>query len=389
MSYTLRGRIESRLGASLLPFLAACALAVALETWWPLEVVGLMTGIGLALDLVYHRVLDYQAGWLALPLGLAELGLTMGAVFALGVRAPLLPALAFFVAAWLVSVTLGQAGFPLMHLTYGEDGGELGRAGLPFAALAVTAFATALGVAWAMEPPTVRLAAGVHQGPLVLDRAQKLVGEDGAVVRGGIVVRADDVTVRNVAVLGGENGIDVDDADDVVLEDVSVTGASLDGIHVRRSSVAIRNCHVMSSRQFSQGIDISFAFDLDPSSVTGCTVTGGQEGIVSHFALVDMKRNTVRGTTLRGVSMTEMSMGAIKDNDVAGALGVGIFCADYSHCEVEENTVVGTRPDHASQDRTRLGYAIQAHSGAVVELDDNALGGSPVGAFVKARIERR
>ena len=187
MSYTLRGRIESRLGASLLPFLAACALAVALETWWPLEVVGLMTGIGLALDLVYHRVLDYQAGWLALPLGLAELGLTMGAV----------------------------------------------------------------------------------------------------------------------------------------------------------------------------------------------------------FALVDMKRNTVRGTTLRGVSMTEMSMGAIKDNDVAGALGVGIFCADYSHCEVEGNTVVGTRPDYASQDRTRLGYAIQAHSGAVVELDDNALGGSPVGAFVKARIERR
>lgn len=389
MSYTLRGRVESRLAAALLPFLAACALAAGLETWWPLEVVGLMVGIGLALDLAYHRVLDYQPGWYALPLGLLELGLTMGAVYALGIWAPLLPALAFFGAAWLVSIVLGQAGFHLLRLTYGDDGGELGRAGVPLGALAVTALAAALGIAWSMEPPTVRLAAGVHEGPLVLDRPQKLIGEDGAVVRGGIVVRADDVTVRNVAVIGGENGIDVDDSDDVVLEDVSITGAALDGIHVRRSSVAIRDCHVMSSRQFSQGIDISFAFDLDPSSVTGCTVTGGQEGIVSHFALVDMKRNTVRGTTLRGVSMTEMSMGAIEDNDVAGALGVGIFCADYSHCHVEGNTVVGTRPDHASQDRTRLGYAIQAHSGAVVELDDNALGGSPVGAFVKARIERK
>ena len=43
-----------------------------------------------------------------------------------------------------------------------------------------------LGVALAMQPPTVRLSAGVHEGPLVLDRAQHLVGEPGAVVRGGI-----------------------------------------------------------------------------------------------------------------------------------------------------------------------------------------------------------
>ena len=51
-----------------------------------------------------------------------------------------------------------------------------------------------LGIAWAVEPPTVRLAAGVHQGPLVLDHAQTVVGEEGAIVRGGILVTADDVT---------------------------------------------------------------------------------------------------------------------------------------------------------------------------------------------------
>ena len=35
-----------------------------------------MVGVGLALDvLVYDRALDYQPGWLALPLGALELGL--------------------------------------------------------------------------------------------------------------------------------------------------------------------------------------------------------------------------------------------------------------------------------------------------------------------------
>ena len=74
MSYTLRGRIETRLAASLLPFLVAATLSPILHVWWPLELAGLMVGIGLGLDLVlYDRLLPYQPGWLALPLGLLEL----------------------------------------------------------------------------------------------------------------------------------------------------------------------------------------------------------------------------------------------------------------------------------------------------------------------------
>ena len=64
MSYTLRGRIETRLAAALWPFLAAAVLSPALHVWWPLELVGLMLGIGLALDAVlYHPLLPYQPGW--------------------------------------------------------------------------------------------------------------------------------------------------------------------------------------------------------------------------------------------------------------------------------------------------------------------------------------
>ena len=56
----------------------------------------------------------------------------------------------------------------------------------------------------------MHLAAGVHQGPLVITRREMLVGEPGAVVRGGIVVRANGVAIKNVTVVGGENGITVD-----------------------------------------------------------------------------------------------------------------------------------------------------------------------------------
>ncbi|MGH3071425.1 MAG: hypothetical protein ACRDNB_04030, partial [Gaiellaceae bacterium] len=124
MSYTLRGRIETRLAAALLPVLVAAALSPLLHAWWPLELVGLMTAIGLALDgTLYHRLLPYQAGWLPVPLGLLELGLTMGGARLLDLNAPLRPALALFAGAWLVQQLLAHAALPLLRLSWPEDGG--------------------------------------------------------------------------------------------------------------------------------------------------------------------------------------------------------------------------------------------------------------------------
>jgi nitrous oxidase accessory protein NosD len=385
VSYTLRGRIESRLGAAALPFLAAVLLSGILETWWPLELVGLMVGAGLVLDPLYHRLLDYQPGWVALPLGLVELGVTMALAYALDVMAPLGPALALFGGSWLVAQVLGHGVFPFVRLTYGEDGGELGRAGVVVAVLGPAAVAGALGVAWTMEPPTVRLAAGVHQGPLVVDPPQKLVGERGAVVRGGIVVTADDVEIRNVVVVGGDVGIDVRGADDVVLDDVTVVGATADGIHARDSSLVVSDCRVHMHGEWTQGIDISFGVDADPSRVEDCTVSGAREGIVSHFAAIDIVANTVSGTALRGITMTEMSMGHIERNDVLGALGTGIFCGDMSHCHIEDNRVAGTSADATSGEKARQGYDILVHYYAWAKLEDNDA--RKVGTLVGGHIE--
>ncbi len=390
MSYTLRGRIESRLAPVLFTLALALALAAAERSWWPLQLAAVMAGVGLALDvLVYHPVLDYQPGWLALPLGALELGLTMLVALGLGIGAPLAPAVALFAAGWLAAQVLGHAVLPLARLTYAQDGGELGRAGVVLAAAVVAVLSGAAGTAYAMRPPVVHLGAGVHRGPLVIDERETLVGESGAVVRGGIVVRASGVTIRNVAVVGGANGIEVDEARNVLLDGVFVSGAQLDGIHVRHSSVEIRNCNVDSGENpWGQGIDISFSYDLPPSMVKGCTITGGREGIVTHSVQAMLVGNHVRRTQLRGITVTEMSMGMVEHNDVHDALGIGIYCGDRSMCEIEHNVVSHTRADHASGDASRMGYAIEAWWESEADLKDNVLVGNPQGAgsFSSSRI---
>ena len=393
MSYTLTGRIESRIAAALLPLLVAGVLAALVRDWWPVELALFMLGVGLVLDVAfYHRLLPYQPGWLALPLGALELALVMALVRALGIEAPLVSALALFAFAWLIAQILGHAVFPLARLSYGEDGGELGQAGPPAAAAALALVAFAGGVAWGTAPPTIRLAAGTHDGPIVIDRAQTLTGEPGAVVRGGIVVRADNVTVRDVTVVGGEVGIAVEDSVEVVLDDVTILRARMDGISARQSSLVVRDCTVRDlAPEHTQAIDISFAHTLPSSRVEGCRIEGGAEGIATQMANVEVRENVVRGTTLRAISLNEMSMGVVAENDVRDALGIAILCMDYSHCEIERNRVSGTRSDVTSQSKSRAGYAVVSHYGSAAIVRDNQLAGNAadVGAFVNSTISSR
>jgi nitrous oxidase accessory protein NosD len=389
LAYTLRGRIESRVAAALAPLVVGCILALAIQAWWPVELAGLMLGVGLLFDAVYHRFVPYQPGWAALPLGLLELGVIMGLARPLHIGAPLWAALLFYAAAWLLAQALAHAVFPLLRLSYGEDGGELGRAGPGLAATTLVVLAAAGGVAWATQPPVVHLAAGIHEGPLVLDHSQRLEGEPGAVVRGGIVITADDVTVRDVTVVGGEHGIQVDEAERVLLERVTVLDATLDGINVRRGQVTIRDCSVsMLGHEYGQGIDISFTADFEPSVVEDCLLVGGQEGIFLDSVHAMVRDNRVRQTTLRGITVTEMAMVSVEENTVEDALGIGIFCSDYSMCDIRENSITGIRADHDSSDSMREGYGIVSHYWAHAEVEDNDVSESPyeMGEFSDAYI---
>jgi hypothetical protein len=379
VSYTLRGRVESRLAALLCVLAAAIPLALVEHRWWPLEAVALMLGVGVALDTqVYHRVLRYQPGWAALPLGVLELGLLLLLMHETGAMAPLGQAAALFAAGWLVAQLLGHAAFPFLRLGYAEEGGELGRLGLVSAVVVGVALAASASVAYALRPPVVHLAAGVHQGPLVITRREVLVGQPGTIIRGGIVVRANGVTIRNVSVVGGENGISIEGYRDTMLDHVSVSGAKLDGIHVRLGGVMIKDCNVdMLGNSLGQGIDISYNIGMGMSMVDGCNVVGGMNGIVTHSSMTEISRNQVSRTQTAGISMTEMSMGTIKDNEVRGALGVGINCGDRSMCDIHKNVVIGTRSDSAGGNKTRAGFGVEVLFGAEADLNGNDLTKNP------------
>jgi hypothetical protein len=180
-------------------------------------------------------------------------------------------------------------------------------------------------------------------------------------------------------VIGGENGIDILDSHHVMLDNVKVVGVTLDGIHVRRSSVMIEDCKITSPKgPWVQGIDISFSMDKEMSMVEGCTIVGVREGIVTHMVMIDVMHNKIGETSLRGITMGEMSMGKISHNDVLGAQGVGIICLDHSECEIEHNTIVGTRVD-PSGDPTRAGVAIEAHFFGKAKVKNNTISASPGG----------
>jgi len=380
VSYTLRGRFETRLTALLLVLLAACVLAGVLHRWWPVELVALMAAVGLFFDLeVWHRLLPYQPAWATVPLGAVELAALMAIVYGFGLHAPLLPALALFGAGWLTAYVLAQAGFPLLRLGYAEDGGELGHAG-PVAAGAVLLALIGCAATWYVRlPPVVTLSAGVHKGPLVIRRREILQGKPGAVVRGGIVVAHNDVQIRNLTVLGGTNGITVDGVRGTVLDNVTVQGARQDGIHVRLGGVMIRDCTVdMLGNQFGQGIDISFNMDMGMSMVEGCTIVGGTQGITTHSSMTDIVGNRVSRTGQQAIAVDEMSMGTASGNVIRDARGVGLYCNDRSMCMFDDNTVVGTRSDISSGLRMQRGFGVLASFQSEADLWQNRLVANPV-----------
>src|SRR6266511_2554470 len=175
MSYTLKGRLQSRLAALAAPLGAAYMISLTTREWWPVGLAAAMVAVVVALDLAYHPLLPYQPGWLALPLGLLELGLVMAVVLGLHVRAPLAVALGLFAAAWVCAQLLGQAVLPWWRLSYAEDGGELGRTGLALVAAVATLFVASAAVWYAQRPPIVHLASGVHRGPLVISGDYRVV----------------------------------------------------------------------------------------------------------------------------------------------------------------------------------------------------------------------
>lgn len=232
------------------------------------------------------------------------------------------------------------------------------RRRLLLAAAVVVAGVASVSAAQGGTDPLV-LSAGTH-GPLTLDTPGQVVrAEDGARVRGPVIVAGDDVRLEGLSIIGGETGVLVREVDGVVIDDVTISGAGMHGIEVVDASATITGCHIAGmGHPLAQGIEVRNQTGRPHTIVEGCSIVGGKEGIVAHSARVQFLRNEVTATAVRAIAILEMSEGIAAGNRIHEVVGAGLFCGDMSHCEFRDNTVAGVASDGS-------GVANQAGYGSV------------------------
>ena len=223
------------------------------------------------------------------------------------------------------------------------------------------------------EGGSVRLLPGSHRPFEVTEMGATVIGMPGSVVRGPVVVAADGVELHDVHVTGGESGVSVVGAQGVVLDDVTVEGARLHGIEVEDGQATIRGCAIGGMESpYAQGIEIRNASTRPRSVVAGCVVRGGQEGVITHSARIELLDNRITETTLRGLAITEMSEGVMEGNLVHSVVGSALYCGDMSHCEIRANTVrdVASEPGGGP---SMAGYGVVGWYHSTVRVHGNVL----------------
>ncbi|MDQ3646490.1 MAG: right-handed parallel beta-helix repeat-containing protein [Actinomycetota bacterium] len=247
----------------------------------------------------------------------------------------------------------------------------------------------------APDGAVIRLGAGSHEGGVVISRPMSLEGPGATLITPahtevGLSIRADDVSVTDLTVSGGMDGISVREADQVEISGVTVRGTELHGIEVVDASARISDASVEApAGAYAQGIEVRYADNHAPTVVERSHVVGGQEGIVAHVARVRFDDNLVSDTKLRAIAITEMSHGSAQGNRITGATGAGLFCGDWSRCAFSDNQVATVGPLFSRGSAAGWGLAVSYHSSA--SSDDDLLSGAAgpratfVGSLIKAR----
>lgn len=251
------------------------------------------------------------------------------------------------------------------------------------------------GIASAPEAGVIRLEAGTHQGPLVIDRPVELIGEPGAVIIAptaspAVVIESDNVTIRDLTIEGGSSGVHVVDSENIELDGVEVHGAQWHGFLVDDSHVVVTGCRVSGLlEQLSQGFEIRNADGRAASRVEGCVIEGPvNEGLVAHVSHVTFVDNQVTGSAGLGINITEMSDGRMERNTVRNASGAAYFCGDGSRCSVVDNVADGigvAEPVHTSG----LGHGVVVHAMSRAYVDGNVatnLMGQPVVVMLQGEL---
>ena len=242
----------------------------------------------------------------------------------------------------------------------------------------------------------LHLRPGLYSGPLVIGRPVTLIGPAtivGGTDRPAITITASKVNLADISVMGGETGIFVTRAVSVRLENVRVAGAVRRGIDISQASVQLHRCQVTQLvSPFAWGIGVVNSMRWAPTTIEGCAVAGGQEGIVSHASTVFIRDNDVRSTTLRAISVTEMSQGDVDQNRIERVVGTGLYCGDHSVCNMRGNRVRETAPQSETPVGWNAGYGAVVLYGADAYFKGNdfqAVAVAGIGVFVDSAVSSR
>ena len=222
----------------------------------------------------------------------------------------------------------------------------------------------------------VVLGEGEHRGPVTIDRRLTLRAEPGAIVAASpeepavVTVLADGASVEGITTFGGSSGVIVREVDLVLLDSVQVMAADLHGIEVIDASARITGVEVAGLKHpLAQGIEVRNADGRPDSVIENSTVIGGMEGIVSHVAELVIRDNVVTDTTMRGITVTEMSDGVVTDNTVERAIGAGLYCGDMSRCQFQNNVATGVAASDDGRSTEGWGLVVTYHAAASTEND--------------------
>jgi nitrous oxidase accessory protein len=157
---------------------------------------------------------------------------------------------------------------------------------------------------------TIRLAAGEHRGPIVIDRAVTILGQDGTVIDGGgagtvVTMTGDGSALVGLSVRNGGRSLDRDDA--------GVRLMGCDGCTVREVHVAqvLHGIYLLASNGVTiEGNDVVGDAALEEARRGNGIHLFNSEG-------TRILRNTIRGTR-DGIYFSFSSRSEVEDNDVTG-----------------------------------------------------------------------
>ena len=200
----------------------------------------------------------------------------------------------------------------------------------------------------------IQLAPGRYAGPLLITKPLSLVGATNGASQ---IVAADGTTaiairdvrgvrLQGLVVLGGDYGISVDESDAVQLIGNQVAGARMAGIRLSRASALIKGNEIRAGTgPYGMGIELANTMSRPSSVITGNVVAGAtHEGIILHNSHAMIEGNTVTGSGLRGISISEMSMATVAKNTIMDNADAGIWVVDSSIADIAGNHIGAMRP---------------------------------------------